>query len=271
VFRVELLVDARKELGEGPLCDVNEHRLYWIDSHGKAIHRCDARQDVRILECEHIASLVCVRTGSRSSACAAVSTFSTSRREKCGRSLTPRPIFAARGWNDGKVDRQGRFVAGGTDYGEREPLAPPVDSITSVMFGGSELDMLYVASMARPFRGRRRQEREAGGPYTHSRRPNLPAMLSAKQVEMIFVEFYKMAKGGDVGHILETAPMAPFASKDEFIAWAQTALPSRRGNPDIWEWPEAVRAIDQEGSELFRWTLWDQLQAGKPIVNAHRS
>ena len=39
----------------------------------------------------------------------------------------------------------------------------PVDSITSVMFGGADLDILYVTSMARPFQGRRRQEREAGG------------------------------------------------------------------------------------------------------------
>ena len=39
----------------------------------------------------------------------------------------------------------------------------PVDSVTSVMFGGADLDILYVTSMARPFQGRRRQEREAGG------------------------------------------------------------------------------------------------------------
>ena len=39
----------------------------------------------------------------------------------------------------------------------------PVESITSVMFGGADLDMLYVTSMARPVQGVRRQEREAGG------------------------------------------------------------------------------------------------------------
>ena len=37
------------------------------------------------------------------------------------------------------------------------------DSITSITFGGTELDTLCVNSMARRFQGRRRLEREAGG------------------------------------------------------------------------------------------------------------
>ena len=32
MLRIELLIDARAELGEGPLWDVAEQRLYWIDS-----------------------------------------------------------------------------------------------------------------------------------------------------------------------------------------------------------------------------------------------
>ena len=62
MFRIELLVDARNDLGEGPLWDVDEQRLYWIDSHGKAVHRCDARgHDVRSWSVpEHIGSM-CLR------------------------------------------------------------------------------------------------------------------------------------------------------------------------------------------------------------------
>jgi L-arabinonolactonase len=42
MLRIELLIDAKAELGEGPLWDVEEERLYWIDSLAPAIHVCDA-------------------------------------------------------------------------------------------------------------------------------------------------------------------------------------------------------------------------------------
>ncbi len=32
MLRIELIIGARPELGEGPLWDVAEQRLYWIDS-----------------------------------------------------------------------------------------------------------------------------------------------------------------------------------------------------------------------------------------------
>jgi L-arabinonolactonase len=31
-MRIEVLVDVKTTLGEGPLWDVDEQRLYWIDS-----------------------------------------------------------------------------------------------------------------------------------------------------------------------------------------------------------------------------------------------
>jgi L-arabinonolactonase len=272
MFRIELLVDARNELGEGPLWDVTEQRLYWIDSHGKTIHRCDARgQDTRTWSVpEHIGSL-CLRE--KGGAIVSLRNgfhffdFDTGEVQPI---VDPEADIRRTRLNDGKVDRQGRFVAGAMDYEEREPLAGlyrlgldlkvsqleagfvvsngpcwspdgrifyfadtwarriwaydydtasgnllsrrvfadfeghlrgypdgatvdaegyvwsaevyggrlvrfaadgtidrlvgmPVDSITSVMFGGANLDVLYVTSMARPFRGRRRQEHEAGG------------------------------------------------------------------------------------------------------------
>src|ERR1700739_2557762 len=42
MLRMELVIDARAELGEGPLWDVAEQRLYWIDSLGAKVHSCDA-------------------------------------------------------------------------------------------------------------------------------------------------------------------------------------------------------------------------------------
>jgi sugar lactone lactonase YvrE len=272
MLRIELLVDARNDLGEGPLWDVDEQRLYWIDSHGKAVHRCDARgQEVRSWSVpEHIGSM-CLRE--RGGAVVSLRNgfhFLDLASGKVEPIADPEAHLRRTRLNDGKVDRQGRFLAGGMDYEEREPLAGlyrldpdlevtqleagivvsngpcwsldgetfyfadtwarriwaygydtatgdllsrrvfadfeghlrgypdgatvdaegcvwsaevyggrlvrfapdgtvdrlvgmPVDSVTSVIFGGADLDVLYVTSMARPFQGRRRQEREAGG------------------------------------------------------------------------------------------------------------
>jgi hypothetical protein len=38
--RIEVLVDVKTILGEGPLWDVQQQRLYWIDSLGRNIFRC---------------------------------------------------------------------------------------------------------------------------------------------------------------------------------------------------------------------------------------
>ena len=272
MLRIELLVDAKNELGEGPLWDVAEQRLYWIDSHGKSVHRCDA--EGRGLESwtvpEHIGSMCLREQGGAVVSLRNGFHFLDLATGEVQLIADPEPDFRRTRLNDGKVDRQGRFVAGAMDYEEREPLcglyrldldqkvtllesgiivsngpcwspdgktfyfadswarriwaydydlatgdllsrrlfadfeghlrgypdgatidaegclwssevyggrlvrfAPdgtidrligmPVDSITSVMFGGADLDILYVTSMARPFQGRRRQEREAGG------------------------------------------------------------------------------------------------------------
>ncbi|WP_424362996.1 hypothetical protein [Methylocystis parvus] len=85
---------------------------------------------------------------------------------------------------------------------------------------------------------------------------------------MIKCQFYKTAIGGGVGRIVGALSAPPFPDRDAFVSWAQIELPARRADPDIWLWPEAVRAVDESGAELFRWTIWDQAQAGKPLTNA---
>ena len=93
--------------------------------------------------------------------------------------LLSRRVFAnfeghLRGYPDGAtVDSEGcvwsvevyggRLVRFAPDGTIDRLVGMPVDSITSVSFGGADLDILYVTSMARPYQGRRRQEREAGG------------------------------------------------------------------------------------------------------------
>jgi L-arabinonolactonase len=39
-MRIEVLVDVKTILGERPLWDAEEQRLYWIDIAGMMIYRC---------------------------------------------------------------------------------------------------------------------------------------------------------------------------------------------------------------------------------------
>ena len=43
-MRIEVLIDVKTILGEGPLWDVDEQRLYFIDSFGCNVFRCTARR-----------------------------------------------------------------------------------------------------------------------------------------------------------------------------------------------------------------------------------
>lgn len=124
MLRIELLVDAKASLGEGPLWDVAEQRLYWIDSLGSRVHRCDAvggeRRSWDVPE--HIGSMALRENGG--AVCSLrdgfyTLDFETGAAEKIA---DPDPGKPRIRMNDGKVDRQGRFVAGYMDYEESDPL-----------------------------------------------------------------------------------------------------------------------------------------------------
>ena len=124
MLRIELIADAKAELGEGPLWDVAEQRLYWIDSLGAKVHSCDAagRSPRTWPVPDHIGSLALREVGG-----AVVSLrdgfyaldFATGA---CRKLVDPDPGKARIRMNDGKVDRQGRFVAGYMDYEESDPI-----------------------------------------------------------------------------------------------------------------------------------------------------
>lgn len=124
MLRIELLIDGRAELGEGPLWDVAEQRLYWIDSLGAKVHSCDASGGAQRAwnVPEHIGSLALRENGG-----AVLSLrdgfytldFTTGSARKL---VDPDPGKPRIRMNDGKVDRQGRFVAGYMDYEERDPI-----------------------------------------------------------------------------------------------------------------------------------------------------
>jgi L-arabinonolactonase len=124
MLRIELLIDARAELGEGPLWDVREQRLYWIDSLGATIHCCDAsggaRQSWTVPE--HIGSLA-LREGGGAMLSLRDGFYAFDFKSGLATKLVdPDPGKPRIRMDDGKVDRQGRFVAGYMDYEEREPI-----------------------------------------------------------------------------------------------------------------------------------------------------
>ncbi|MBV8565096.1 MAG: SMP-30/gluconolactonase/LRE family protein, partial [Methylobacteriaceae bacterium] len=124
MVRIELLIDAHAELGEGPLWDVAEQRLYWIDSLGAMVHSCDAAGGAaRSWKVPgHIGSLALREK--RGAVLALRDGFYTLdfATGTARRIADPDPGKPRIRMNDGKVDRQGRFVAGYMDYEEREPL-----------------------------------------------------------------------------------------------------------------------------------------------------
>ncbi|TNC10003.1 SMP-30/gluconolactonase/LRE family protein [Methylobacterium terricola] len=116
-MRIEILADVKTTLGEGPLWDVDEQRLYWIDSFDGRVFRCTADgREIRAWDVpQKIGSMALRRTGG-----AIVSLqrgFHALDFETGEVTLIhdPEPDRPANRLNDGKVDRQGRFVAGSMD------------------------------------------------------------------------------------------------------------------------------------------------------------
>ncbi len=124
MLRIEVFSERREKLGEGPLWDPEAERIYWIDSYGPAIHRCDLKGgDAKTWPLPEPVGSFALR--SRGGAVVALQSgfflldFETGAltpivKTQAGE-LTPR-------MNDGKTDRQGRFLAGSMDYEESRPV-----------------------------------------------------------------------------------------------------------------------------------------------------
>ncbi|MBN9072896.1 MAG: SMP-30/gluconolactonase/LRE family protein [Rhizobiales bacterium] len=123
-MEIKAIVDCKTLLGEGPLWDVAEQKLYWIDSLGDRIFRAD--ENGKGVESwsvpQHIGSMALRERGGAVLSLADgfhLFDFGTGRTE-------PLEIIPHKGpsvrMNDGKVDRRGRFVAGSMDTTEEAPL-----------------------------------------------------------------------------------------------------------------------------------------------------
>lgn len=270
MLRIETFVAEPDQLGEGPLWDERAERFYWIDSYGPSLQCCDLKggDRKRWRLPEPIGSFALRETGGAVLALRSGFHFLDLESGEVTRINETQPGELRPRLNDGKVDRQGRFLAGSMDFQESDPVGKlfrldpdlschtldegiivsngpcfspdgatlyfadsfakaiyaydydtasgavssrrifasfaerqgfpdgatvdaegcvwsvevyagrllrfdpsgaldrvvglPVFSTTSVIFGGPDLDIAFVTSMARPFQGRRHLEREAG-------------------------------------------------------------------------------------------------------------
>jgi sugar lactone lactonase YvrE len=117
---MECIADVRAVLGEGPVWDAREQALYWVDIPQKRVFRWSEDRGSRTIPVSHhICSLLPRAAGGfigggydgflEIAADLAVTVIAD-----------PEPDLPANRFNDGKVDRSGRFWAGTMDRHERE-------------------------------------------------------------------------------------------------------------------------------------------------------
>ena len=145
MLRIEVVNADRDQLGEGPLWDHEEQALYWIDSFAPAVFRLDPKGGRRCWPLPERVGSIALRQGG-GAVCSLRSgfhalDFATGRVTLLAAVGETHPRTRI---NDGKVDRQGRFVAGSMDEGETDPLC----SLYRLDPGGrvSELDRGIVCS-----------------------------------------------------------------------------------------------------------------------------
>ncbi len=118
MIETRLIVDADNHLGEGPLWDVKEQRLYWIDSTAAEISSCRADgSDVRrYFVPRHIGSMALREQGGAVVALANGLHFYDFDAQTIKLIADPESDDPETRFNDGKVDGRGRFIAGTMAY-----------------------------------------------------------------------------------------------------------------------------------------------------------
>ncbi len=125
-MRIEIVADVKTTLGEGPVWDVEQQRLYWIDSFDGRVLRCT--EDGRELRAwdvgEKIGSMALRQNGEAAIVAlqSGLHTLDLATGE-LGLIIDPEPGLPNNRLNDGKVDRQGRFVFGSMDTQEEQASA----------------------------------------------------------------------------------------------------------------------------------------------------
>jgi sugar lactone lactonase YvrE len=123
-MRIEVVVDVKTILGEGPLWDVSLERLFWIDSFGGVVYRStyDGRE-IRAWDVPAKIGSIAIRKDGNGAICSLANGFHALdfKTGDCTLIHDPEPEKPNNRINDGKVDRRGRFVAGSMDTMEEGP------------------------------------------------------------------------------------------------------------------------------------------------------
>jgi L-arabinonolactonase len=123
-MRIEVLVDVKTTLGEGPLWDVEQQRLYWIDSFDGRVFRCtvDGRE-IRSWDVPGKIGSMALRRDGNGAICSLQNGFYALDFKTGDCTLIDNPIGnnPTIRLNDGKVDRRGRFISGSMDTMESGP------------------------------------------------------------------------------------------------------------------------------------------------------
>ncbi|HTN60810.1 MAG TPA: SMP-30/gluconolactonase/LRE family protein [Devosia sp.] len=112
------------QVGEGPVWDVEDQALYYVDIIGKKVHRHDpASGATRSWNVPGVIGSMALREGGGAIVALADGMYSLDF-ESGETALLARPegLDPRVQFNDGKVDRNGRFVVGTTDSMAKEPL-----------------------------------------------------------------------------------------------------------------------------------------------------
>lgn len=125
MLKIEVLVDHPSQLGEGPLWDAQSSRLYWVDTYSNALHSVDAAGgDMKTWTMPEPIGACALREKGGAIVALRSGFFEldfdsgdvTLIKHTHPGELRPR-------FNDGKTDRQGRFIAGTMDFQEQDPVA----------------------------------------------------------------------------------------------------------------------------------------------------
>jgi L-arabinonolactonase len=122
-MQINCVCDAKAILGEGPYWDVTDQRLYWVDIKGCKIHRFDPAtgHDETWPTPEVVGSLAVRAKGGLVVALRSGLYFFDLTTGQATPAVLPAGHPEHNRFNDGKVDRQGRFWAGSMDDLEKAP------------------------------------------------------------------------------------------------------------------------------------------------------
>lgn len=123
-MEINVLIDVKTTLGEGPVWDVEQQRLYFIDSFDGRVFRCTADGgEVRCWDVPGKIGSMALRKNGEGAIVSLEQGFHMLdfASGECALIHDPEPDMPQNRLNDGKADRRGRFFAGSMDTSESSP------------------------------------------------------------------------------------------------------------------------------------------------------